>query len=205
MDCSWPFTKGDDRCQHETPVCDVQRIDAGSADHVQASGQWYVSGPRDERRQDVALPSNLSQLNGYPYLSRDARIDRNSQRAFPRGGEQKFSLDQDCLVAADRSESAGRKFDVSVAMAKAAHRHFEDVDRGLKVRQRYSKRSSAPGSQERLLEEAQQRAGWASVKLVKTLQQLGDPAAEVLIRIMKEKVDAVMIERAADAFKTAPR
>jgi hypothetical protein len=43
------------------------------------------------------------------------------------------------------------------------------------------------------------------VKLVKTLQQLGDPAAEVLIRIMKEKVDAVMIERAADAFKTAPR
>nr|WP_283805051.1 universal stress protein [Afipia sp. Root123D2] len=83
------------------------------------------------------------------------------------------------------SESAGRALDVAAAMAKAAHGTLKIVTVGESPAApeqtdfRLTKTHTSDLS-ERLLQEAQQRAGWTGVKPVKTLQRWGDPAEAIL-------------------------
>lgn len=107
---------------------------------------------------------------------------------------------QNFLVATDGSESAGRALDVAAAMAKAAHGTLKIVTVGespTAPEQTDFRPAKAHISDlsERLLQEAQQRAGWTGVKPVETLQRWGDPAEAILDTIMEEKVDAIVIGR----------
>jgi nucleotide-binding universal stress UspA family protein len=107
---------------------------------------------------------------------------------------------QNFLVATDGSESAGRALDVAAAMAKAAHGTLKIVTVGEsptapEQTDFMPAKTHSSDLSERLLQEAQQRAGWTGVKPVKTLQLWGDPAEIILDTIMKEKVDAVVIGR----------
>ena len=85
---------------------------------------------------------------------------------------------QNFLVATDGSESAGRALDVAAEMAKAAHGTLRIVTVGESptVLQQMDFRP-AEGNMadltERLLEEAQQRAGWTGVRPVKTSPAVG--------------------------------
>ena len=107
---------------------------------------------------------------------------------------------QNFLVATDGSESAGRALDVAAAMAKAAHGTLRIVTVGesptaLQQMDFRPAEGNMADLTERLLEEAQQRAGWTGVKPVKTLQRWGDPAQAIMDTIMEEKVDAIVIGR----------
>jgi nucleotide-binding universal stress UspA family protein len=107
---------------------------------------------------------------------------------------------QNFLVATDGSESAGRALDVAAAMAKAAHGTLRIVTVGesptaLQQTDFRPAKAHISDLSERLLQEAQQRAGWTGVKPVKTLQRWGDPAEAILDTIMEEKVDAIVIGR----------
>jgi nucleotide-binding universal stress UspA family protein len=103
------------------------------------------------------------------------------------------------LVATDGSESAGRALDVAAAMAKAAHGTLRILTVGeSQAALQQTDFTPAEGKTdltERLLQEAQQRAGWTGVKPVKTLQRWGDPTQAILDTIMEEKVDAIVIGR----------
>jgi nucleotide-binding universal stress UspA family protein len=107
---------------------------------------------------------------------------------------------QNFLVATDGSESAGRALDVAAAMAKAAHGTLRIVTVGesptaLPQTDLGPAEGNMADLTERLLQEAQQRAGWTGVKPVKTLQRWGDPAQAIMDTIMEEKVDAIVIGR----------
>ena len=82
---------------------------------------------------------------------------------------------QNFLVATDGSESAGRALDVAAAMAKAAHGTLRIVTVGesptaLQQTDFRPAEGNMADVTERLLEEAEQRAGWTGVKPVKTLR-----------------------------------
>jgi nucleotide-binding universal stress UspA family protein len=82
-------------------------------------------------------------------------------------------------------------------MAKAAHGTLRIVTVGESpTALRQVDTTPAEGNlSERLLEDAQQRAGWTGVKPVKTLERRGDPAQAIIDTIMEEKVDAIVIGR----------
>jgi len=107
---------------------------------------------------------------------------------------------QNFLVATDGSESAGRAVDVAAAMAKAAHGTLRilTVDESQTALQQTDftpSEGKKADLTERLLVEAQQRAGWTGVKPIKTLERWGDPTQAILDTIMEEKVDAIVIGR----------
>lgn len=107
---------------------------------------------------------------------------------------------QNFLVAIDGSESAGRALDAAAAMAKAAHGTLRIVTVGESpTTLQQTDFTPAEGQKadltERLLQEAQQRAGWTGVKPVKTFQRWGDPTQAIIDTIMEEKVDAIVIGR----------
>jgi nucleotide-binding universal stress UspA family protein len=107
---------------------------------------------------------------------------------------------QNFLVATDGSESAGRAVDVAAAMAKAAHGTLKILTVGeSQTALQQTDFMPADGKKanltDRLLEEAQQRAGWTGVKPIKIIQRWGDPAQAIIDTIMEEKVDAIVIGR----------
>ncbi len=93
-----------------------------------------------------------------------------------------------------------RALDVAAAMAKAAHGTLRILTVGeSQTTLQQTDFTPAEGQKtdltERLLQEAQQRAGWTGVKPVKTLQRWGDPTQAIIDTIMEEKVDAIVIGR----------